>query len=217
MTSYKKIAFWVSSVCVLASCNDDFSHLNVHEKPRVEYAPNMYVSEAYEPLTQVVDSVKYGDEYSSNPYNKYEMNMRVPAQNSIAKNVTGSWPYYKNPTEISFMPYTLHKDSLDMAAKMLKNPYDSTAEVIAQGEVLYQKFCQHCHGATGQGDGEVGKKLGGVPAYNSARLKNVTGGYVFHVITHGKGRMGPHASIVNQEERWKIVRFVQTLQNQATE
>jgi mono/diheme cytochrome c family protein len=221
MISYKRIAFWVSSVFVLASCNDDFSHLKVHDKPRAEYAPNMYVSEAYEPLTQVVDSVKYGNEYSSNPYNKLvmnsEMNMRTPAPNSVPRNVTGNWPYYRAQSEVNFLPYTIHKDSLELAARTLKNPYDSSEAIVKQGEVLYQKFCLHCHGETGQGDGEVGKRLAGVPPYNSQRLKNVSGGYIFHVITHGKGRMGAHGSIVNQEERWKIVRYVQTLQKQATE
>lgn len=217
MTSYKRIAFWVSSVFVLASCNDDFSHIGVHSKPRVEYAPNMYESEAYEPLRQVVDSNAYGDDYSSNPYNPYQMNMRVPVQNSVPRNVTGNWPYYRSESEINFLPYSIPKDSLDIAARVLKNPYDSSEAIVKQGEVLYQKFCMHCHGETGQGDGEVGKKLNGIPAYNSARLKNVSGGYIFHVITHGKGRMGAHGMIVNQEERWKIVRYVQTLQQQATE
>ena len=37
-------------------------------------------------------------------------------------------------------------------------------------------------------------------------------GHIFHVITYGKGRMWPHASQVNPEERWKIVHYVHRLQ-----
>ena len=44
----------------------------------------------------------------------------------------------------------------------------------------------------------------GVGAYTAA---------FFHVITHGKGRMYPHGSQVNPEERWKIAMYVATLQN----
>ncbi|MBX9853444.1 MAG: cytochrome c [Cytophagaceae bacterium] len=215
MTSIKKISFLILSVVILTSCNDDYSHIQTHKEPRAEYAPNMYHSEAYEPLTQITDSSKYGVEYNSNPYNPYRMNMRMPVPGTIKRNTVGTLPFYDDPKRFKEMPYPYGKDSLDQAAAALKNPFDTS--VVKQGEVLYKKFCMHCHGETGQGDGEVGKKLGGVPQYNSQRLKGVSEGYIFHVITHGKGRMGPHASIVSQEERWKIVRYVQTLQALETE
>ena len=62
------------------------------------------------------------------------------------------------------------------------------------------------------GDGLVGQKIAGVPAYNSRAVQNVPEGHIFHVITHGKGRMWPHGSQVSIEDRWKIVRYVQVLQ-----
>ena len=34
------------------------------------------------------------------------------------------------------------------------------------------------------------------------------------VITHGKGRMWGHGSQISIEDRWKIVKYVQTLQKQ---
>lgn len=216
MAYLKNISVLVFVAVFLSSCNDDFSHIGAHKTPRVEYAPNMYRSEAYEPLTQVKDSNRYGNEYSSNPFNAYEMNMRVPAANTIKRNVVGNWPYW-NAGRIVYLPYTISKDSLGIAARTLKNPLDTGAVVLKEGEELYRKFCMHCHGETGQGDGEVGKKLQGVPKYNSLALKNVSEGHIFHVITHGKGRMGAHNSQVSQEERWKIVRYVQTLQALPTE
>ena len=54
----------------------------------------------------------------------------------------------------------------------------------------------------------------GAPAYNVGRVKDLGEGHIFHVITKGKGRMYSHASQIPVEDRWKIVRYVQTLQNQ---
>jgi mono/diheme cytochrome c family protein len=215
MAYFKNIPVLIFVAIFLWSCNDDFSHIGKHEKPRGEYAPNMYVSEAYEPLNQVTDP-SFGEDYSSDSNNAFQMNMRVPAVGSIKRNTTGNWPYYVDSKKLVYLPYKYGPDSLDAAASV-KSPLDTAGVVLKDGEILYKKFCQHCHGETGQGDGEVGKKLGGVPQYNGARLKGVSEGYIFHVITHGKGRMGPHGSQLNQEERWKIVRYVQTLQSRPTE
>jgi len=85
---------------------------------------------------------------------------------------------------------------------------------LKEGEELYGKFCVHCHGATGQGDGPVGLKLPGAPpAYTAADKINMTEGEIFQIITYGKGLMGSHASQVSQAERWKLVMYVQHLQH----
>jgi len=34
-------------------------------------------------------------------------------------------------------------------------------------------------------------------------------GHIFHTITFGLNAMGPHATQINEEERWKIVLYVQ--------
>ena len=178
--------------------------------PGLEYAPNMYHAVPYEPLAQIKDKDAgnwvssledgKGEYYSSNPYNPYEMNMRMPPANSVPRTAGG------------YLPYRIPKDSLEYAARTLKSPLDSTAAITEEGKLLYVRFCQHCHGENGQGDGPVGVALAGVPAYNSALVKDKPEGHIFHVITLGKGRMGAHASIVSPEERWKIVRYVEQLQ-----
>ena len=35
---------------------------------------------------------------------------------------------------------------------------------------------------------------------------------MFHTITHGKNAMGPHASQLNKDERWKVAMYVRTMQ-----
>jgi len=176
--------------------------------PGTEYAPNMYHAIPYEPLKQIKDKTSgnwvsslddgKGEYYSSNPYNPYEMNMRMPPSNTVPRNGN--------------LPYHIPKDSLAYAARMLTNPLDSTAAIVEQGKQLFSRFCMHCHGESGLGDGPVGVTLAGVPAYNSPLVKDKPAGHIFHVITMGKGRMGSHASQLSVEERWKIVRYVQTLQ-----
>ncbi len=189
---------------MLLSCSAD------KDNPGVEYAPNMYHSTPYEPLSQVTDKEigswldsnpndNHGEFYNSNPYNPYGMTMRDPVPNTVKRS--------------SYLPYRIPKDSLELAA-FIKNPLASTEEVLKEGKVLYTRYCIHCHGEKGMGDGLVGIAYKGVTAYNSRAVKNKSEGEIFHVITHGKGRMWAHGSQVSIENRWKIVKYVQTLQKQ---
>ena len=182
------------------------------DDPGKEYAPNMYHAVPYEPLKQITDESAggwvssiddgVGEYYSSNPNNPYGMNMREPVPNTVRRSDRG------------YLPYRIPKDSIELAARVLKNPLDSTETVISQGKVLYSRMCIHCHGSQGMGDGLVGKVFLGVTPYTSRTVKDKPGGHIFHVITHGKGRMGSHASQLSVDERWQIVRYVQVLQNQ---
>jgi mono/diheme cytochrome c family protein len=196
-----------------------------------EYAPNMYHSVAYEPLNQITDedagrwltSIDYEDDhaefFNSNKLNirvmNSHMNMRTPPANTVKRNPQG------------WLPYRISKDSLAYAARTLKNPLDTTTEMVAQGKILYETYCDHCHGAKGTGDGKVGAGIkvdepgkgqveksayAGVANLTGDALKNITEGHIFHVITHGKGLMWPHGSQISPEDRWRIARYVKTLQ-----
>ena len=189
---------------MLLSCSAD------KDNPGVEYAPNMYHSTPYEPLSQVTDKEigswldsnpddNHGEFYNSNPYNPYGMTMRDPVPNTVKRSL--------------YLPYRIPKDSLELAA-LIKNPLASTEEVLKEGKVLYTRYCIHCHGEKGMGDGLVGIAYKGVTAYNSRAVKSRSEGEIFHAITHGKGRMWAHGSQVSIENRWKIVKYVQTLQKQ---
>lgn len=156
--------------------------------PGFEFMPDMYRSPSLEYYqTHTVDGVTLD-------------NAMLPVAGTVAR---GYLPYgYANTTE-----------GYEAAGLNLHNPYASQREAFEkEGEVLYGKFCVHCHGASGAGDGKVGGKLPGPPpAYNGA-LKNLPEGKIFHTITYGKGSMGSHASQLTQLERWKLVVYVQKLQ-----
>lgn len=217
MKFYKNLTFVaiLAGSAALTSCGAG------GEDQGLEYAPNMYHSVPYEPLSQIVDeeagsaaewlganSDGHGEYYNSNPLNPNRMTMRTPPANTVPRNDGG------------FLPYRIHKDSLAYAARVLENPLKGDREaLIADGKILYGRFCQHCHGAKGEGDGTVAGTedkvvFAGIANLKGAAYQNITEGHIFHVISKGKGLMGSHESQISQEERWKIAMYVKKLQNQ---
>ncbi|GAB3687828.1 cytochrome c [Spirosoma flavus] len=173
-----------------------------HENTGVEYAPQMYDAVGYEPYRQI----------RANTINPQGLNMRLPARGTVAR------PNYHtkfgegNTATNDLMIYNIPADSIGIAERVLTNPIPQTEKSMAEGQLLYTRYCSHCHGADGKGDGPVGKEYKGVPNYSSDALKTLNDGHIFHVITHGKGRMWPHGSQITPEDRWKIVQYVHKLQ-----
>ena len=50
------------------------------------------------------------------------------------------------------------------------------------------------------------------PSYKAA-LKDLSEGKMFHTLMYGKNLMGSHASQISAEDRWKIIYYVQSLQD----
>jgi mono/diheme cytochrome c family protein len=182
------------------------------DNPGLEYAPQMYDSTPYEPLTQITDEEigswldsneedGHGEFYNSNPYNIHKMNMREPVPNTVRRGQP--------------LPVRIPADSLEVAAVELISPFEMDSlntEILKEGKALYERFCEHCHGEKGNADGLVAEKYAGVANLNGAAYKNITKGHIFHVITYGKGLMGAHGSQMSQEDIWKITHYVKDLQ-----
>ncbi len=219
MRKHFQIGAVLSSVILLASCKAGGDYQGM------EYAPNMYHSVAYEPLTQIKDKDAgsivnaldagydngHGEFYNTNQYNPHEMNLRLPPPHTVKRNAYG------------WLPYRASNDTVSLRlANKLVSPFETTPEVIEQGKAMFEIYCKHCHGAKGGGDGKVasGVKIDGVdhsfyPGVANLKgdaLKNITEGHIFHVITYGKGLMGSHGSQVSEEDRWKIAKYVKELQ-----
>ena len=199
----------VATVAVLVGCAAKGDHTGR------EYAPNMYHSVAYEPLSQITDEsagawvntldARDGEFFNSNRYNPFRMNMREPVKNTVKRNAHGWLPYRQK---------AVPKDSVAIVTANLKSPLDSSAANVAQGKVMFDVYCKHCHGGTGMGDGKVSEKFAGVANLKGDAYLGITEGHIFHVITNGAGLMGPHGSQVSPEDRWKIARYVKALQKQ---
>ena len=183
------------------------------ENQGLEYAPQMYHSVAYEPLTQIKDEAQgswlstredgKGEFFNSNVYNPHGMNMREPVSNTVPRNKQG------------YLPHRLLQFELEKAA-LIPNPVISSEEILKDGEKLYLQYCNACHGKGGEGDGKAGEVIGGVANLKGGAYVNLPEGHIFHVITKGKGRMGAHGSQIPAESRWKIDHYVkQVIQGQA--
>ncbi len=193
------------------------------ESTGTEYSPQMYTTVAYDPLSQVIDPT--ASDFNSNNHNdfrnnesfnpKKSINMRLPVAGTVKRqNYVAATGNIRLTDSTKLLVYELHKDSVALAGRILKNPIplDSAGQVIAEGKHLYTNFCSPCHGAGGKGDGKVGEMYKGVANLTGGAVKNAPEGHIFHVITHGRNRMWSHKSQINPEERWKIVHYVQKLQ-----
>jgi mono/diheme cytochrome c family protein len=84
---------------------------------------------------------------------------------------------------------------------------------LQRGRTVFQNVCATCHGAGGTGGAEPPKR--GVPLAPSLldpRIREMTDGHLFHVITNGKANMKPHRNHVAREDRWKVIRYLRSLQ-----
>lgn len=202
MNHLRKVTFLslIAGALLTVACQRD------HDDPGTEYAPNMYHAISYEPFRQEASF--------KNPYNKFGNNLWLPVPGTVARR-NYQTKFGKDSTFVEdLMIYNIPKDSIGIAERTLKNPVPQTEQTLADGKELYTRYCQHCHGETGKGDGTVGKVFKGVPNYSGSGYKDMNDGHIFHVITYGKGRMWPHGSQVNPVERWKIVQYVHELQTQ---
>ena len=191
-----KILLLITSLALfgLVACNADNTGTGV------EYAPQMYVSIPYEPLSQVAE----------NEYNQNGINERYPVQGTVPRR---SWAgTYRTDLAADVMVYDIHPDSAQQAGRELKNPVPLDEQTLADGKALYLRYCSACHGEEGNGQGKVAAQYKGVPSYNSGAVKNLPEGHIYHVITYGIRRMWPHGTQMDPQERWKIVHYVQTLQ-----
>ncbi|HJN63544.1 MAG: cytochrome c [Flavobacteriales bacterium] len=181
---FNKLGFF-TVVLFFSSCTGGDS------SPGYEYMPNMYRSPSQET-------------YGENTING--MNARTPVEGTIARG------------KLSTFNFDETLDGYLKAGDEAINPIENNAENLADGKELYGMFCEHCHGETGAGGGTVKHALYSVvPHYNDGKLirragvpmNDLKAGHIFHAITYGLNSMGPHASQLSEEERWKITLYVQ--------
>ena len=174
---------FIVGVIFFSSCGGDSS-------PGYEYMPNMYRSPSIE---------TYGEHTIENFDG-------MPVEGTVSRGNLLTFNYDK----------TLEGHLA--AGNLAVNPLENNKKNLVDGKALYGMFCEHCHGATGAGDGTMTHAIySAVPHYNDGKLKRRCGvpmcelkaGHIFHAITYGLNAMGPHATQINEEERWKIVLYVQ--------
>jgi mono/diheme cytochrome c family protein len=103
--------------------------------------------------------------------------------------------------------------AIPAAAAKQPNPVKSTPESLARAKKWWTLDCVMCHGASGDGKGDVAKdmKLQVVDFTNSDTLKDRTDGELFYIIKNGHQDMPPEGPRIKTEENWDLVNYVRSL------
>lgn len=95
-------------------------------------------------------------------------------------------------------------------AKMV-NPVKPTPESLAQGKKYYGYDCAMCHGAAGNGKGDV-ESSDKLPDFTSAAaMKEKSDGQMFCSLKTGKGHMPLERVRLSENELWNLVNYVRSL------
>ena len=112
---------------------------------------------------------------------------------------------------------TIAADGLALDAALAVPP-PLTAALVERGQERYGIFCAMCHGAQGDGDGNVVRRgFPQPPSLHAARLVAAPASHVVDVITHGRGVMYSYADRVAPVDRWAIAAYVRVLQRARAE
>lgn len=100
----------------------------------------------------------------------------------------------------------------NMGAPVNPVPADETS--IQRATILYPINCAMCHGANGEGNGQIAALLANKPAdLTSDITQNKSDGALFLTIINGvPGRMPPMVENLTVRDRWDMVNFIRTLE-----
>lgn len=93
------------------------------------------------------------------------------------------------------------------------NPLPVNDKLLRRGRERFAIYCDHCHGPAGYGDGMVVQRgFPGPPSYHTERVRDLSDGQIFDVVTHGFGQMPPLSDRIAPEDRWAIIAYLRALQ-----
>lgn len=91
--------------------------------------------------------------------------------------------------------------------------------LLARGDDMYGVHCAICHGSAGDGKGVAAHHLGKagalVPSLHAFPQESHPDGYIYEVISNGKGLMGGYKHNLPVRDRWAIVSYLRALQASA--
>jgi mono/diheme cytochrome c family protein len=96
----------------------------------------------------------------------------------------------------------------------LTNPFSAATDSL--GKARFDIYCAVCHGPEGAGGGNIEGPFprGLIPHLVSQQARELTDGYIFGMMSVGRGLM-PNYRRIPQDERWHIVNHVRELQRRS--
>ncbi len=118
---------------------------------------------------------------------------------------------------IAYKSFSANPDFADR--KTLQLPPEGTIarpaahQVSRPGAVVYQTYCQPCHGVAGKGDGLVAMRgFPPPPSFLADRAMQLTDDQIFQIITRGQKNMPSYAAQVPPQDRRAVIAYVRSLQ-----
>ncbi len=185
----------LTAVVLLAACSD------VKRKPGSVYMPDMAYSRAYESYADHSNLAEKGINYTNMPVaGTISREEEMPFH--ITKDVAGDTTNYN-------------------ASKLVKNPYDTLSTTQHdEAERLYLVNCGVCHGAKLDGNGPLYKDGNGPYApkpatlVGDAKYEAMPAGQMFYSVAYGKNLMGSYASQLSRKQRWMVIAYIKSKQQQ---
>lgn len=146
------------------------------------------------------------DPQEPNPMFEDNRAMRPPVPGTVARGLLREDTYF-------------HLGRTETGEYVEDLPVPLTRVLLQRGQERYNIYCAVCHGATGDGLGVIMVGLAGqgygytpAPSYHEERLREVSNGYLYEVITNGVRNMPSYAQQIPVLDRWAIVAYVRALQ-----
>jgi mono/diheme cytochrome c family protein len=194
----KKVSIISVLVLVIATvgCND------VKRHPGRVYMPDMGYSRAYETYASTTNLDSHGIKYT-----------RMPVPGTVKRGDVFPFPIAKDK-QGDTTNYVLSKQVTNPLSKL-------EAKDMAEAERLYLVNCGICHGTKLDGNGPLYNGGNGPFAaapknlVADAGVKAMPDGQMFYSITYGKGQMGPYGPQLSTKQRWMIVDYINSKQDEA--
>lgn len=113
----------------------------------------------------------------------------------------------------------LYPATFEQAEAELRNPFGEGAQVnkdiVEKGKVMFNTYCTVCHGMEGKGQGLLGDAYPvPVPDITRAEIVARKDGFFFQKISQGGTMMPAYAHSISPHERWQLITYLRTLQQQ---
>jgi hypothetical protein len=102
----------------------------------------------------------------------------------------------------------------DKGNDVVHSPVAATPEVLARGAERFRIYCAPCHDIRGEGKGILAAQGLPTTSLHIDRLKQAEDGYLFGVITNGRGLMPSYRWPIPPADRWAIIAHVRELQRE---
>ncbi len=91
------------------------------------------------------------------------------------------------------------------------NPVKPTPEGLAHAKKVYGYDCAICHGANGDGKGDIASSMKTpMKDFADPSVQGKSDGELFYIIQKGKGEMPPEGDRGKPDDMWNLVSYIRT-------